>query len=201
MWYPSSTLTKRAANAKNDRAREKGECVENHLRRVVITGMGPVTPVGIGKEAYWDSLVHGKTAFKRIAFPDRDMSQYRCQIAAPIESFDLFQYVERTKHSKYLGKTSRYAIAAAALAIKDAGLELEKIERQKGDSSGEGGQYLLKGIDPFQAGVILGVGAEAMEKMEGYHEKFMQGTRGLSPFGLPNSYLSSFTSHVASVSP
>jgi len=102
-----------------------------------------------------------------------------------------------TKHSKYLGKTSRYAIAAAALAIKDAGLELEKIERQKGDSSGQGGQYLLKGIDPFQAGVILGVGAEAMEKMESYHEKFMQGTRGLSPFGLPNSYLSSFTSHVA----
>jgi 3-oxoacyl-[acyl-carrier-protein] synthase II len=76
-------------------------------------------------------------------------------------------------------------------------LELEKIERQKGDASGEGGQYLLKGIDPFQAGVILGVGAEAMEKMEDYHEKFMQGTRGLSPFGLPNSYLSSFTSHVA----
>ena len=172
--------------------------MQNHLRRVVVTGIGPVTPVGIGKEAYWDSLVHGKTAFKRIVFPDRDMNQYRCQIAAPMESFDLFQYVERTKHSKYLGKTSRYAIAAAALAIKDAGLELEKIERQKGgDSSGEGGQYLLKGIDPFQAGVILGVGAEAMEKMEGYHEKFMQGTRGLSPFGLPNSYLSSFTSHVA----
>jgi 3-oxoacyl-[acyl-carrier-protein] synthase II len=159
--------------------------------------MGPVTPIGIGKEAYWDSLVHGKTAFKRITFPNRDMSQYRCQIAAPLESFDLFQYVERTKHSKYLGRTSRYAIAAAALAIKDAGLELEKIERQKGDASGEGGQYLLKGIDPFQAGVILGVGAEAMEKMEDYHEKFMQGTRGLSPFGLPNSYLSSFTSHVA----
>ena len=171
--------------------------MENHLRRVVVTGMGPVTPVGIGKEAYWDSLVHGKTAFKQIAFPDRDMNQYRCQIAAPIESFDLFQYVERTKHSKYMGKTSRYAIAAAALAIKDAGLELERIERQKGDASGEGGQYLLKGIDPFQAGVILGVGAEAMEKMESYHEKFMQGTRGLSPFGLPNSYLSSFTSHVA----
>jgi 3-oxoacyl-[acyl-carrier-protein] synthase II len=171
--------------------------VENHLRRVVVTGVGPVTPVGIGKEAYWDSLVHGKTAFKQIAFPNRDMNQYRCQIAAPIESFDLFQYVEKTRHSKYLGKTSRYAIAAAALAIKDAGLELEKIERQKGESSGEGGQYLLKGIDPFQAGVILGVGAEAMEKMEDYHEKFMQGTRGLSPFGLPNSYMSSFTSHVA----
>ena len=165
----------------------------------MVTGVGPVTPVGCGKEAYWESLVCGKPAFKRVEFPGRDMDQYRCKIAAPIENFDLYQFVEPTRHSKYLGKTSRYAIAAAFLALRDAGLDLEKNEFRKEDRSEGGGQYRLKGLDSFRAGVILGIGTEAMELLEYYHEKFLatKGTRGISPFGLPNFYMSSFTSHVA----
>ncbi len=119
--------------------------VKDNHRRVVVTGLGPVTPVGIGKDVYWESLIGGRSAFKRIEFPNRDMSQYRSQVAAPIEEFDLFQFVDRTKHSKYLGKTSRYALAAAALALRDAGIQVEKIEG--GKESGLGGQYQLKGID------------------------------------------------------
>ena len=91
-------------------------------KRVVITGVGPVTPVGRGKEAYWESLVQGKSSFQRITFPNRDMSQYRCQIAAPIEGFDLFQYVDRTKHAKYFGRTSQFAIAATKLAFWSGGI-------------------------------------------------------------------------------
>jgi 3-oxoacyl-[acyl-carrier-protein] synthase II len=157
---------------------------------VVVTGIGPVTPVGIGKEPYWESLVHGKTAFKRILFPDRDMSQYRCQIGAPLETFDLFQYIPRTKHAKHIGRTSQFAIAGTYLALKDAGFELEINHEDKG-------QYQLKGVDSFQIGVILGVGVEAMELMEHYHERFLsRGPRGISPFALPNIYLSSITSHI-----
>ena len=140
--------------------------VGNDNRRVVITGAGPVTPIGIGKEAFWESLIKGRSAFKRLEFPNRDMSQYRSQVAAPLEGFDLFQFVDRTKHSRYLGKTSRYAIAATALALKDAGVEIERTLDGEGDRSGQGGQYRLKGVDPFQAGVILGIGVEAMELME-----------------------------------
>jgi 3-oxoacyl-(acyl-carrier-protein) synthase len=98
--------------------------VKNNNRRVVVAGVGPVTTVGIGKDAYWESLVQGRSAFKRIEFSTRDMDQYRSKVAAPIDSFDLFQYVERTRHPKYLGKTSRYAIGAASLALHDAGFEL-----------------------------------------------------------------------------
>ena len=87
--------------------------MKNYRKRVVVTGVGPVTPVGIGKEAYWESLVQGRSSFKRIAFPNRDMAQYRCQIGAPLEGFDLFQYVGQTKRSKYLGRTSQFAIAGA----------------------------------------------------------------------------------------
>jgi 3-oxoacyl-[acyl-carrier-protein] synthase II len=164
--------------------------LNNYRKRVVVTGIGPVTPVGIGKEPYWDSLVHGKTAFKRILFPDRDMSQYRCQIGAPLETFDLFQYIPRTKHSKHLGRTSQFAIAGTYLALKDAGFELEINHEDRG-------QYQLKGVDSFQIGVILGGGVEAMELMEHYHERFLsRGPRGISPFALPNIYLSAVTSHI-----
>jgi len=164
--------------------------LRNHRKRVVVTGIGPVTPVGTGKEAYWDSLIHGKSSFKRIVFPDRDMSQYRCQIGAPIEAFDLFQYIQRTKRSKHLGRTSQFAIAGTWFALKDAGIEFEINEEDKG-------RYELEGIDSFQVGVILGVGVEAMDLMEYYHERFLsKGMRGLSPFGLPNIYLSAITSHI-----
>ena len=157
---------------------------------MVVTGIGPVTPVGIGKEPFWESLVHGKTAFKRILFPDRDMSQYRCQIGAPLETFDLFQYIPRTKHTKHIGRTSQFAIAGTYLALKDAGFELEINHEDKG-------QYQLKGVDPFQIGVILGGGVEAMELLEHYHERFLsRGPRGISPFALPNIYLSAVTSHI-----
>jgi len=173
--------------------------VRNYHKRVVITGVGPVTPVGIGKEAYWESLIKGKSSFRRISFPDKDMSQYRCQIAAPIDGFDLFHFVEKSKLSKHLGKTSRFAIAAASLALKDAGLELDKndLERE-GLHHKHTGVYRLKALDPFQVGVVLGVGVEAMELMEHFHERFLnRGLRGISPFALPNIYLSAITSHVA----
>jgi 3-oxoacyl-[acyl-carrier-protein] synthase II len=172
--------------------------VENYQRRVVITGVGPVTPVGIGKEAYWESLIQGRSSFQRISFPNKDMSQYRCQIGAPIEGFDLTHFVERSKLSKHFGKTSQFAIAAAWLALKDAGIELGKNELEREGMPKHTGVYHLKGIDSFQIGVVLGVGAEAMDLMEHFHERFLsRGPRGISPFALPNIYLSAITSHVA----
>jgi len=176
----------------------KEETVENSGKRVVVTGVGPITPIGFGKDAYWESLVKGKTSFKRLEFPGRDMEQYRSKVGAPIEGFDILHYIEKTKHTRYLGKTSQFAIAATKLALDDAGLTIEKNEVEKGSTSEEGGQYRLRGIDPFLIGIILGIGAEAMEMMEHYHEKFMaRGPRSISPFGLPNIYLSAITSHVA----
>jgi 3-oxoacyl-[acyl-carrier-protein] synthase II len=159
-------------------------------KRVVVTGVGPVTPIGIGKETYWKNLISGQSSFKPIAFPNRDMNQYRCQIGAPIETFDLFQYIPRTKHARHFGRSSQFAVAGTWLALKDAGIELEMKDDEKG-------QYQLKGIDSFQIGVILGVGVEAMDLMEHYHGRFLsRGPRGISPFALPNIYLSAITSHV-----
>ena len=171
--------------------------VRNYKKRVVITGAGPVTPVGIGKEAYWESLIKGKSSFQRFSFPDRDMSSYRCQIRSPIEGFELSQYVNPTKHSKRLGRTSQFAIAATRLALMDAGIEIEEKKEENPDRRQPTGEYQLKKLDPFQIGVILGVGVEAMDLLEHFHERFLsRGVRSLSPFGLPNIYLSAITSHV-----
>jgi len=161
----------------------------------MITGVGPVTPVGIGREAYWDSLVQGKSAFKGIEFPGMDMGQYRCQIGAPIEGFDLHNYVEKTKLSKHVGRTSQFAIAATYLALRDANLPVER--NGNGDGQGRTGEYYLKDVDPFQIGVILGIGVEAMDLMESYHERFLsRRPRAISPFTLPNAYLGAITSQV-----
>src|SRR5574342_389763 len=94
--------------------------VRNYKKRVVITGVGPVTPVGVGKENYWESLAQGKSSFKRLSFPERDMTPYRCQIGAPIEGFEFTQHVKPTNHSKRLGRTSQFAITASKLALLDA---------------------------------------------------------------------------------
>jgi len=172
--------------------------LKNYKKRVVITGVGPVTPVGIGKEAYWESLIHGRSSFKRIEFINQDMAQYRCQIGAPIEGFDLQHYVGRTKHSKHLGRTSQFAIAATWFALKDAGIDLEKDDQGRESSPKHTEGYRLKELDSFQIGVILGVGVEAMDLMEHFHERFLsKGPKGISPFALPNIYLSAITSHVA----
>ncbi len=172
--------------------------MRNYRKRVVITGVGPVTPVGIGRDAYWKSLTEGRSSFRRVSFPEKDMSQYRCQIGAPIEGFELSHFVERSKLSKHLGRTSQFAIAAAWLALNDAGIELDRNDLEKEGLSKHTGVYHPKNLDPFQIGVILGVGVEAMDLLEHFHERFLsRGPKGISPFALPNIYLSAITSHVA----
>jgi len=172
--------------------------VRDYKKRVVITGVGPITPVGTGKEAYWKSLTEGKSSFRGVSFPGKDMGQYRCQIGAPIEGFDLSHFVERSKLSKHLGRTSQFAIAATWLALKDAGIELNRNDVEKEGLAKHTGVYHPKDLDPYQIGVILGVGVEAMDLLEHFHERFLfRGPKGISPFALPNIYLSAITSHVA----
>ncbi len=92
-------------------------------RRVVITGLGVVAPNGIGKDAFWDNLIAGKSAIDYItAF---DASRYPCRVAAEVKDFNPvdFMHVRRTKHR---GRFSQFAVASAKLALKDAELDLER---------------------------------------------------------------------------
>ena len=125
-------------------------------RRVVITGLGVVSPVGIGKEAFWESLAQGRSGIDRItAFDPADFSS---QIAGEVKGFVPEDYIS----SRQVGRMSRFsqfAVAAAKMAVADAGLEIEpeaeRIGVCFGTSIGGGGSvseqahiaFLSKGVE------------------------------------------------------
>jgi 3-oxoacyl-[acyl-carrier-protein] synthase II len=92
-------------------------------RRVVITGLGAVAPNGIGRQAFWSSLVAGRSAIGPITL--FDASPYPCRIAAEVRDFrpQTFMLPARVKHR---GRFSQFAVAAAKLAVEDSGLDLKK---------------------------------------------------------------------------
>jgi 3-oxoacyl-[acyl-carrier-protein] synthase II len=163
-------------------------------RRVVITGVGPVTPVGTGKEGYWNSLIAGRSGAKRINFEGYDMAQYATKIACPVENFSLTDLIEKTKDIKYLGRTSQFAMLGVKLALEDAGFELEFVEKARSQ-----GDYQIKNIDSEKIGIVLGVACENMDLSEKYHRKIIQfgGPMRLSPFALPYTQISSVTTNIS----
>ena len=165
-------------------------------KRAVITGLGPVTPVGSGKEAYWNSLISGKSGAKKIDFEDCDMDQYGSRIACPVDDFLLTDFIDKTREMKHLGRTSQFALAGTRLALDDAGFELRTIERGKGQRS-----YAIKNIDPGMIGAILGVGGENTDLCEKYHKIFLEhhGPKKVSPFALPHIIVSSVTANVCNM--
>ena len=162
-------------------------------KRAVITGLGPVTPIGIGKEAYWKSLMAGKSGAKNIHFEGWEMDQYPCQVACPIDGFSLTDYLHRNKDFRYLGRTSEFAMAATRLALEDAGFTLDAIEPEKGRRT-----YVVKKMDPGHMGVILGIGAQNMDLCEKWYRQFLKhnGPKRVSPFALPHVQICSIPVNV-----
>jgi 3-oxoacyl-[acyl-carrier-protein] synthase II len=90
-------------------------------RRVVITGIGVVAPNGIGKQAYWDSLVAGKSGVDWITEFDTDA--YPCKVAAKVQDFKPSDFVS-SKQARHMGRFSQFAVAACRMAVDDAQLSL-----------------------------------------------------------------------------
>jgi beta-ketoacyl-acyl-carrier-protein synthase II len=135
--------------------------MENN-RRVVITGMGVVAPNGIGIDNFWDSLVHGQSAVRRIT--QFDASSYPCQVAAEVPDFDPTDYMD-PKTAKKLAKFAQFALAASKMAVKDS-------------------KMVLDSMDPYRIGVIIGTGIGGGDRIENQHSIFLEkGIRRLSPYG------------------
>lgn len=133
-------------------------------RRVVVTGLGLVTPLGIGVSETWDALIKGKSGIGRIT--QFDASTYPVQIAAEVKNFDPSQYIEQ-KEIKKMDRFIHFAIAASDMAIKDSGLKItpENAER---------------------VGVIIGSGMGGLPMIEHYHQVLLEkGHRRISPFFIP----------------
>jgi 3-oxoacyl-[acyl-carrier-protein] synthase II len=92
-------------------------------RRVVITGIGVVAPNGIGKQAYWDSLVAGKSGVDWIT--EFDTAPYPCKVAAKVQDFNPDDFIN-PRRAKQWGRFSQFAVAAARLALEDSRLRISR---------------------------------------------------------------------------
>lgn len=98
-------------------------------KRVVITGLGAITPVGIGKDAFYEALLAGKSGIGPITH--FDASEYATRIAGEVKDFDITQYGVEKKESRRMDRSSQFAIAAAVLALRDSELDLDKEDRDR----------------------------------------------------------------------
>jgi len=133
-------------------------------RRVVVTGMGALTPLGIGVESTWESLLAGESACATITH--FDASEYSVRIACEIRDFDVEQFIDK-REARKMDPCTRFGTAASLLAWKDSGLA-------EGD------------FDPERAGVIIGSGVGGIQTLEDQHTVLMEkGPRRISPFFIP----------------
>ena len=133
-------------------------------RRVVVTGVGLLTPLGLGTEASWEAIRAGKSGVGRIT--QFDASAFSCQIAGEVKGFDPASYIEK-KEIKKMGRFIQFAIPAAGWALKSSGFEItpENAER---------------------VGVYIGSGIGGFEIMEREHQTLLEhGPRRISPFFIP----------------
>ncbi len=93
-------------------------------RRVVITGLGVVSSIGIGKDAFWEGIIKGKSGISEIT--SLDTTDFKCHYGGEVKDFNPQDFIQK-RRIKFLGKTSQLAIAAASLALKDAQMPLADI--------------------------------------------------------------------------
>lgn len=133
-------------------------------KRVVVTGMGAITPIGLGVENYWNSLKENKIGFKRIT--RFDPTEYKAKIAGQIDDFDAKNYMD-FKAAKRMELFCQFAVAAAGEAIQDAGLDMSK-------------------EDPYMVGVSVGSGIGSLQSMEREHIKLLEkGPNRINPLLVP----------------
>ncbi len=97
-------------------------------RRIVITGIGMVTSIGIGKDAFWKAIINGVSGISDVTM--FDTSEFRCHKAGEVKDFNVDKFIPKRKN-QFLGRTSQLAISAAMLAIKDSQINLKDIGGDK----------------------------------------------------------------------
>jgi 3-oxoacyl-[acyl-carrier-protein] synthase II len=122
------------------------------VRRVVITGLGGVTPIGIGADEIWANAVAGRSGIGPITM--FDVSRQRCRIAGEVRGFDAARFMP-AKHLKRMDDFARYAVAAAVMAVDDAGLPISPENSQRigvmlGNNNG-GARTIFRAVTQFNA--------------------------------------------------
>lgn len=139
-------------------------------RRVMVTGLGLITPIGTGKEPFWEALRAGKNGVRRI--DDRvDLTGIDVKIGAPIDDFDPLDHMDR-RRARRLDRAAQLALVAARLALADADLDGDKIGTERTLSE--------------RTGVVAGTGIGGLESLETNQTTLLEhGPRRVSPFFVP----------------
>ena len=133
-------------------------------RRVVVTGMGAITPVGLNVNDFWSSLKEGKHGFGTIT--KFDSTDYKCHVAAEVKDFDAKAFMD-PKTARRMELFCQYAVAAAKEALEDSGLDMEK-------------------EDPYMAGCAVGSGIGSLQAMEREYDKLInRGPSRVNPLLVP----------------
>jgi 3-oxoacyl-[acyl-carrier-protein] synthase II len=134
------------------------------MRRVVVTGMGAITPIGLSVDEFWNSVKENTVGIDNIT--RFDTTDYKVKLAAEVKDFDAKNYMD-FKAAKRMEKFSQYAVAAAHEAMKDSGLDMTK-------------------EDAFRVGVSVGSGVGSLEAMESNHKKLLEkGPSRINPLLVP----------------
>ena len=133
-------------------------------KRVVVTGLGAVTPIGNNLQQYWESLLDGRNGVGKITL--FDASKHACQIAAEVKGFDPHDYLDK-KDAKRMDRFAQFAVAASKQAIEDA-------------------QFIIDDLNADRVGVLIGTGVGGLKVMEDQNEVLLtKGPRRVSPFTIP----------------
>lgn len=134
-------------------------------RRVVITGMGVVSPIGNDLDTFWNSLIAGKSGIGRIA--DEALAEFDCKIAGEVRDFEAAQYFKNPKDARRADRFAQLAMGASVMAMDDSGINLEQVD-----------------LDRF--GCMVGSGIGGLETLEGQHINLTQKSpKRVSPFTIP----------------
>lgn len=134
-------------------------------RRVVITGLGAVTPFGVGADKFWNSLVEGKSGISTSELID--VSKHVAKISGEVKNFNPEDYID-PKEAKKMDRFIQFAMIAADEAVKDAKLEE------------------VKDVDPYKIGVIVSSAAGGFRTFEDNHVRILEkGPNKCSPFTIP----------------
>ncbi len=133
-------------------------------KRVVVTGMGAITPIGNSVEEFWAGVKAGKIGFDKISY--FDVTDYKCKLAAEVKNFEPANYMDK-KAARRMEQFSQYAVAAAKEAIEDAGLDMEK-------------------EDAYRAGCAVGNGIGSLQAMEREYTRLVEkGPSKVAPLFVP----------------
>jgi len=145
-------------------------------RRVVVTGIGLVTPLGTGTDRTWDNLVNGRSGIDTIS--RFDASNQASRIAGEVPDFDPARWFEK-KQAKNLDLFVQYGLAAAVLAMEDSGLAIDDGNRER-------------------VGVITGCGMGGLPTIEQYHAVYLErGPRRITPFFIPRVIPNMASGHIS----